>query len=85
MTRRTGRTGTHKNMRSASKHLPPSAPAELHVRAARREKGARRALGRFEPVGSLASLWGVRNRYSELTSTPISVQNLSNIQVLHID
>ena len=51
----------------AQKHaFSTSAPAELHVRAARREKGARRALGRFEPVGSLASLWGVRNRYSEL-------------------
>ena len=48
----------------AQKHaFSTSAPAELHVRAARREKGARRALGRFEPVGSLASLWGVRNRY----------------------
>lgn len=51
----------------AQKHaFSTSAPAELHVRAARREKGARRALGRFEPVGSLASLWGVRNRYPEL-------------------
>ena len=59
----------------AQKHaFSTSAPAELHVRAARREKGARRALGRFEPVGSLASLWGVRNRYPELNFCSVASQ-----------
>ena len=65
----------------AQKHaFSTSAPAELHVRDARREKGARSALGRFEPVGSLASLWDVRNRYPELNFEALNTRPRPGVQ-----
>ena len=54
-----------RHVQAAHAHVHVHVHVHGRVHAAR--DTARRALGRFEPVGSLVSLWGV-NRYSDLKS-----------------